>query len=193
MSKQYDPQELLINGDIHGQHSQAKLIERYALYDCCGNDLTDLPRAESEYYDTQSYEEASDHFNDRIYACGVFTRLAGSDALWPVEWRDGSIWAIHPEAEWCDTCEQYYFGLDYYYPGDACSEYLISKNFAVSLINDDPTCLDDEEYKALNDWVKDKGYLIQSPGCACESTEFLKCEVTGLMADCISMYEVTEE
>lgn len=63
-------------------------------------------------------------------------------------------------------------------------EYSISSQYLGSLINDDPTGLDDGEIIEFDEWVR----LMQDGrvghwDCDCDS-DIDKCEVTGLLSDC---------
>ena len=70
---------------------------------------------------------------------------------------------------------------------DIYYDYTIGEHFAPALINDDYTGLEDDEHDTLDQWVDDNemrsGYwTIES-----ESSDFAKCEITGLLSDCVTI------
>jgi len=57
----------------------------------------------------------------------------------------------------------------------------IEQNLATAIINDDYTGLDDNEIKLVEVFTKDVGLLT----VYCYAVEFSKCELTGIMSDCV--------
>lgn len=66
-------------------------------------------------------------------------------------------------------------------------EYRISSHYLCSLINDDPTGLEDKEAVEFNAWAE----LMQDGRVGhwdCDSdSDFAICEVTGLLSDCTTV------
>lgn len=61
---------------------------------------------------------------------------------------------------------------------------LIAEHFVCAIEYNDMSGLDDKEESQINDWLADY------PGCMFEygdSNEFAKCEITGLMGNCVNV------
>ena len=65
-------------------------------------------------------------------------------------------------------------------------DYSIGAHFASALINGDYTGLDDHEEAALNAWLEQHEMRGGHWDMIGDGLDFTQCEVTGLMADCIT-------
>ena len=65
-------------------------------------------------------------------------------------------------------------------------EYIIGEHFAPAIINDDYTGLEDDEHAALDAWLDDNAMHSGHWTTEGESSDFARCEITGLMSDCIT-------
>ena len=67
-------------------------------------------------------------------------------------------------------------------------EYTVAEHWLSAIINGDYTGLSDEEENQLNDWLDDNQEMAShwSDG---ESMGFDRCEITGLMSDCIKLIQ----
>jgi hypothetical protein len=69
---------------------------------------------------------------------------------------------------------------------DHC-EYTIAEHFAAAIINDDYSGLDDSEESNLREWLNDNEKPYSHWDIQDDDRHFARCEITGLMADCITM------
>jgi hypothetical protein len=108
-----EPMELLVDGNNHGQFSIDQFIDRYidiakfyVNIPVCPIDLHDhsfwLDRYNEQF---RSYA----HEVDECISAGEVSIIA-KGIEWRVEWQDGDIWAIRPDAEWCENCDTYHLG-----------------------------------------------------------------------------------
>ena len=199
--KNIEPMILVIDGDNHGHYGIDSLLESY--YDRLVFDkhsyIGKPPLPIDDY--TREYRRDSRwcEYCDEVSNCidyGQVSIKMSKGITCGLQWIEGSIWAIRPDAVLCEECDHnYYFDLDHYYPDGNYHEYVIANHYACAIINGDWSGLDDND-EQLNDWIKDKGTLMLTPVC-CEHCEpgadnFVRDEITGLMADCVSVYEITE-
>jgi hypothetical protein len=63
-------------------------------------------------------------------------------------------------------------------------EVTISEWFICAIEYNDMTGLDDEEESQLNEWLDNYPCCMFDYG---DSSEFAKCEITGLMSDCVTV------
>lgn len=61
---------------------------------------------------------------------------------------------------------------------------LIAEYFVCAIEYGDISGLDDKEEKSINDWLENYSNCIFEYG---ESSDFAKCEITGLMSDCVTV------
>lgn len=73
------------------------------------------------------------------------------------------------------------------------TEYTISEHFLSALFNGDESGLDDSEGKALNSWLNSFNHNNGHWSYDDQESEFKRCEVTGLMSDCVVVQWVSRE
>jgi len=66
-------------------------------------------------------------------------------------------------------------------------EYTIGEHFAPALINDDYTSLNDDEHALLDAWLDGNAMRASHWTTEGESSDFARCEITGLMSDCATV------
>lgn len=96
--KNEDPAILLID-DHWGIHTCKRLAEYFPLFDDNGDPLA------SEDIDSLTGNDWPEAW-DWLEPSGINCK-DDSGLLWRVEWSDGALWAIHPEAEWSDDLDWY--------------------------------------------------------------------------------------
>ena len=95
--------------DIHGINAASYLASDIPLYTDYGQgtgNYIKLKGLESDFDpDTVDSLESIDH---RFYTVGLYVRDTDG-TYWRIEWHEGSIIAVHPEAVWNDDTESYCF------------------------------------------------------------------------------------
>ena len=66
-------------------------------------------------------------------------------------------------------------------------DYTISEHYAPAIINDDYSGLDDGEHAALTNWLEDNEQRASHWDIEDENRHFARCEVSGLMSDCLTI------
>lgn len=64
-------------------------------------------------------------------------------------------------------------------------EYSIAAHYLPALINGDYTGMSDTEEKEFTDWLESTDRRITHWDCDTDNAGFARCEVSGLMADCV--------
>ena len=66
-------------------------------------------------------------------------------------------------------------------------DYTINEVFASVLITNDYTGLEAEELETLDEWIDNNEMRASHWTVESESSDFAKCEITGLLSDCVTI------
>lgn len=125
-------------------------------------------------------EYGIDYLSDAISDGEVYVRANSDGTLYCLEWDDGAMWAVHPNAEYCPRDGIYKHG-----PDSDTVEYWIGEHYASAIFNGDSSGLSDEEWKRFERWHEGLDKPIENYGIR---DEFEACEITGMMGNCIKVW-----
>lgn len=97
---EHGPAVLLVD-DHHGMYALSALVSRYPLFLETGVALS--PAGKKDLAGPDGLEAWDHLYPIRVEVCGK---------MWRVEWHDGALWAVHPDAEWDDETDWYTMGRD---------------------------------------------------------------------------------
>ena len=167
---------LLVDG-IYGVNSVTKLVSEYEtrLY------IVESPRGEKLPLTDTSYI-------DEVITDGDLYARSNTGEFWRVEFNDGDIIAVHPDAEWCDRCGQYEMPL-----GDNVEVYRVGEHFLAALMNGDVSGLSDSESSLLVKFEEQQTAGLERWHWSYDADhgeEFSRCEVTGTMGSTVELHLV---
>lgn len=61
--------------------------------------------------------------------------------------------------------------------------YQIGQNYAIAIVNDDYSALEDNEIEGVKEWCQGKGHIVITDG----QVDFRRCPISGLLDDCIEV------
>lgn len=127
-----EAQNLLVDSH-HGIYCWQVLAERFPLFRQNGEPISDTLKAELIDVDSEDYWDVVEYECDEIYV------RHESGLLYHIEQIEGDIWAIHPDAKWSETFENYYVvnGEDYEFTVPEIVPYFLEYG----------TCGDGDEYQ----------------------------------------------
>ena len=171
-----NPTVLLVDG-IHGINAINCLMSEYKnrLY------IVESPRGEKLPLTDTSYI-------DEVITDGDLYARSNTGEFWRVEFNDGDIIAVNPNAEWCDQCDRYELPLD-----DNITVYQVGAYFLAAIINGDLSGLTDREASQLvtfegreTDGLKHFHWSYNTD----HAQEFDTCEITGMRGNTVELHLV---
>lgn len=155
-----DAMILAVDGDIHGHYTDNVCFERYQgqLY------------SDTEKDPILTYED----LEQQLEYCQAYIKSKINNLLYRLEWINGDLWAIHPDAQWIDELETYHL-----LPDDAIV-YTIEHNLFYAIVYNDYSGLSDAEILMIENWCQNNDIQdLVSLG----DIQLAECDINGLLCE----------